>query len=484
MSHRREKDSNHASTIAPYRQHRKNNNADGSSRQLVESRLVPDRTSDGALDYSGTIARQGHSKDRYIHSSYSALIPIRSQSERNIGSTEDLRLERPSSQELALTAQSTKEALEKLSQSSTNNGKKADSKQVTHIKYATATRGGRPGRTTMIKMVDAQEDPFAPAKFKHTKVPAGPPSPPAPVLRSPPRKVTAEEQKEWSIPPSISNWKNPKGFTIAVDKRVAADGRGSEQVTFSDKKAQFAEALALADKAAREQIREKQALKQAMAEQEAQSREERLRELARKAREERHNRQQSSEAPDEPMTEGERQRWKDRSLRLKEAETEVRMSRMGNDRRAKALAKSEGREISDKVALGVARPSQVSGDSRFDSRLFSQAPVSSRISEDQVYDKSLFAAHEAVRSIYKPRLGTNINASQDDNDDGAIDIGSITKDDRFGLKRNHESVDREIGPVQFERDEGTTSHAQSQPSTQAEEPVAKKPRKSRWDVES
>lgn len=45
------------------------------------------------------------------------------------------------------------------------------------------------------------------------KIPRGPPSPPAPVMHSPTRKVTVKEQKEWKIPPCISNWKNAKVLT-------------------------------------------------------------------------------------------------------------------------------------------------------------------------------------------------------------------------------------------------------------------------------
>jgi hypothetical protein len=59
----------------------------------------------------------------------------------------------------------------------------------------------------------------------------GPPSPPAPVLHSPPRKTSAKEQQEWVIPPCISNWKNAKGYTIPLDKRLAADGRGLQEVS-------------------------------------------------------------------------------------------------------------------------------------------------------------------------------------------------------------------------------------------------------------
>ena len=44
----------------------------------------------------------------------------------------------------------------------------------------------------------------------NAKIPRGPPSPPAPVMHSPTRKVTVKEQQDWKIPPCISNWKNAK----------------------------------------------------------------------------------------------------------------------------------------------------------------------------------------------------------------------------------------------------------------------------------
>ncbi|CAN0477339.1 unnamed protein product, partial [Scytosiphon promiscuus] len=48
---------------------------------------------------------------------------------------------------------------------------------------------------------------------------------PVPVLHSPPRKVTVQDQQAWKIPPCVSNWKNARGYTIPLDKRLAADGR-------------------------------------------------------------------------------------------------------------------------------------------------------------------------------------------------------------------------------------------------------------------
>ena len=101
---------------------------------------------------------------------------------------------------------------------------------TTYIRYT-------PGMSTsessqrIIKMTEVVEDPLEPPRFKAKKIPRGPPSPPPPVLRSPPRKATAQEQKEWMIPPCISNWKNNKGYTIPLDKRLAADGRGLQDVS-------------------------------------------------------------------------------------------------------------------------------------------------------------------------------------------------------------------------------------------------------------
>jgi SNW domain-containing protein 1 len=139
-------------------------------------------------------------------------------------------------------------------------------------------------RQRVIRMVTAQVDPLEPPKFKHNKAPGGPPSPPPPVMHSPPRKVTVEDQKAWKIPPCISNWKNSRGYTIALDKRVAADGRGLQQATINDKFAQFAESLQIAEQKAREEVErraqfERQALVEQKNEQESQ-----LREIAQQAR--------------------------------------------------------------------------------------------------------------------------------------------------------------------------------------------------------
>ena len=87
---------------------------------------------------------------------------------------------------------------------------------------------------------------------RHKKVPRGAGSPPVPIMHSPPRPVSVKDQQDWKIPPCISNWKNAKGYTIPLDKRLAADGRGLQETAINDNFAQFTEALYVAEQTARQ----------------------------------------------------------------------------------------------------------------------------------------------------------------------------------------------------------------------------------------
>lgn len=136
-------------------------------------------------------------------------------------------------------------------------------------------------------MVEAQVDPMEPPKHKTKKVPRGPPSPPVPVLHSPPRKLTVEDQQAWKIPPCISNWKNARGYTIPLDKRLAADGRGLQEVTINNKFATLSESLYVAEQKAAEGLKLRNQLKKKMAMQEKEDKEKELREMANRARFER-----------------------------------------------------------------------------------------------------------------------------------------------------------------------------------------------------
>ena len=69
----------------------------------------------------------------------------------------------------------------------------------------------------------------------------------------------------WKIPPCISNWKNTKGYTIPLDKRLAADGRGLQEVTINDNFAKFAESLYIAEAASREEVAKRAAIQRKLA---------------------------------------------------------------------------------------------------------------------------------------------------------------------------------------------------------------------------
>lgn len=199
-------------------------------------------------------------------------------------------------------------------------------------------------------------DPMEPPKHHHKKVPRGPPSPPPPVLHSPPRKVTAKEQADWVIPPCISNWKNAKGFTIPLDKRLAADGRGLQDVQINDNFAKLSEALALASRHAQEEVRQRGLMQQKVAQKEKEAKEQSLRALAQRARDERagitsavgdNNRSARVDSGSE-SEEDEEEEAKERAARERDAlrrdrqqerEKDLRMSRMGAEQKAKVMAR-------------------------------------------------------------------------------------------------------------------------------------------------
>ena len=139
----------------------------------------------------------------------------------------------------------------------------------------------------VIRLVEAQVDPMEPPKHKHKKVPRGPPSPPVPVLHSPPRKLTVKDQQEWKIPPCISNWKNARGYTIPLDKRLAADGRGLQEVTINDKFAHLSESLYVAERKASEDLSARNKMRKLLAMREKEEKERELRDMAMRARMER-----------------------------------------------------------------------------------------------------------------------------------------------------------------------------------------------------
>eukprot|EP00930_Biecheleria_cincta_P058787 TRINITY_DN44589_c0_g1_i1.p1 TRINITY_DN44589_c0_g1~~TRINITY_DN44589_c0_g1_i1.p1 ORF type:complete len:548 (-),score=125.41 TRINITY_DN44589_c0_g1_i1:120-1763(-) len=259
-------------------------------------------------------------------------------------------------------------------------------------------------RERVIKLVERQVDPFMPPRFKHKKVPKGPPSPPPPVHHSPPKKLTAQDQKDWKIPPCVSNWKNAKGYTIPLDKRLNADGRSLQDVAVNDKFAAISEDLYLAERKAREEIKIRNDMMRQKKVREEEIRETQLRDLAAQAR------QQRSELESAPMVEGEsskeaedrRQRMEVLKDRQREIERDQRLELAGKKNKR---GRDEDRDLSERIALGqAAQPT--SQEAQFDARLFNQsAGMDSGYhggSDERcaVYDKPLFADRSQA-GIYK-----------------------------------------------------------------------------------
>ncbi|TFK54639.1 hypothetical protein OE88DRAFT_1716824 [Heliocybe sulcata] len=459
----------------------------GKKKTAAGNTLALQVDAEGNVRYDALV-QQGQREGKRVQSQFKDLIPIAYRKDLEDSERE---MERPTEDEVQATTDKTRAALEKLV-----NGKikAAQPKNVpdgqgktSFIRYTPGQQSGADGlKQRIIKMTEVVEDPLEPPRFKHKKIPRGPPSPPPPVLRSPPRKATAQEQKEWMIPPCISNWKNNKGYTIPLDKRLAADGRGLQDVHINDNFAKLSESLYVADRHAREEVRQRALMQQKLAQKEKEQKEENLRLLAQRAREERSGIAPRPSAPAAQSqaamksgladygsdsgseSEGGRAESDDedaarvrdqmRQEKRRERERELRMNNMGAEQRAKHLARVQNRDISEKIALGLAKPT-TSKESMLDSRLFNQESLQGGFADEEaynLYDRPLFHGSSAAAAIYKAR--GNIEEGNEEAFGGGTEegISRALDNDRFGLGQGRfegaaEQEARE-GPVQFEKD--------------------------------
>ncbi|KAF9246340.1 pre-mRNA-processing protein 45 [Melanogaster broomeanus] len=432
----------------------------GKKKTQAGNTLALQVDSEGNVRYDA-IAHQGQRASKFVQSQFKDLVPL---SHRKDLDEQQRTMERPSEEESA-QPKNVPDAMGK----------------TTYVRYTPGQQGGGDGglKQRIIKMSEV-------------KIPRGPPSPPPPVLRSPPRKATAAEQKEWMIPPCISNWKNNKGFTIPLDKRLAADGRGLQDVSINDNFAKFSESLFIADRHAREEVRQRALMQQKLAQKEKEAKEENLRLLAQRAREERSGvapsvavrptaesravvtsalggygsgsdaASSAADSEDEEDGDGDEEAAKIRdAMRAEKRRDRERDMRY---QRAKMLARQQNRDISEKIALGLAKPT-MSKESMLDSRLFNQEKLSNTFGDEDtygLYDRPLFHGSTAAAAIYKARGNIAAEGSNDEAFGGGTEegIGKALDNDRFGLGKprvgfegaNEQEV-RE-GPVQFEKDAG------------------------------
>ncbi|KAJ2751024.1 mRNA splicing protein [Coemansia pectinata] len=476
----------------------------GKKRTAKGNALSKQVDSDGNTSYTA-LANFGRRENTTVHSQFKDLVPLR---QRKDFEEEDAIPLRPDGEAVREAAERTKLALEKITNARANDGKKVALNGIgrsdpTFVRY---TPGGQAGAEfnsgaaqRIVRVSEMPLDPMEPPKVKHQKKARAPGSPPAPVMHSPPRKLTAEEQKEWSIPPCVSNWKNIHGFTVSLDKRLATDGRGMEDLSVSDGFARLSEALVSAESHARREIQERANIQQTLARREKDAKEERLRMLAQKAREERaaatshprsdadgyvappladaeepreeatpvrrdpnrraaadfftetdSKRGRSESPPPPPRDGGERERDEVRRERRKQHERELRASRMGAEGKAKYLRTGESRDISEKIALGLAKPT-AARESLYDSRLFNQPSASNAALQNEeaynLYDKPLFA-QRAQGGNYRPKA----------EEGGSVqEVERLMGSDRFGAElrapqsQKKDAAGPRSGPVEFEK---------------------------------
>ncbi|NWI57183.1 SNW1 protein, partial [Smithornis capensis] len=421
-------------------------------KKKMSNALAVQVDAEGKIKYDA-IARQGQSKDKVIYSKYTDLVP------KEVMNVDDPELQRPDEEAIREITEKTRAALEKsVSQkvAAAMPVRAADKlAPAQYIRYTPSQQGvafNSGAKQRVIRMVEMQKDPMEPPRFKiNKKIPRGPPSPPAPVMHSPSRKMTVKEQQEWKIPPCISNWKNAKGYTIPLDKRLAADGRGLQTVHINENFAKLAEALYIADRKAREAVEMRAQVERKMAQKEKEKHEEKLREMAQKARERRAGIKTHVEKEDGEA----RERDEIRHDRRKERQHDRNLSRAAPDKRSK-LQRNENRDISEVIALGVPNP-RPSNEIQYDQRLFNQTKgMDSGFAggEDEiynVYDQPWRSGKDMAQNIYRPSKNV-------DKDMYGDDLEARIKTNRFVPDKEFSNSDRNTrgrgrdGPVQFEED--------------------------------
>ncbi|XP_074268983.1 SNW/SKI-interacting protein A [Silene latifolia] len=395
------------------------------------------------VDSKGNVAfdavvRQNENASKIVYSQHRDLVPKILKGEEEEMDLEDEELQK----EIEETMEATKAALEeivnvKLSAAQPKNVPKqsTDSKFIKYQPSQQSAAFNSGAKERIIRMVEMPVDPLEPPKFKHKRVPKASGSPPVPVMHSPPRPVTVKDQQDWKIPPCISNWKNPKGYTIPLDKRLAADGRGLQEVQINDNFAKLSEALYVAEQKAREAVSMRSKVQKEMAMKDKEKKELELRALAAKARSERTGVTAPVAVPAPPGRnmdiddsredyyggKGERemiaqpkeredklQRDKIREERKKERERERRLEAKNESMGKKSkITRDRDRDISEKVALGMASVGAGRGEVMYDQRLFNQEKGmdSGFATDDQynVYDKGLFTAQATLSTLYQPK---------------------------------------------------------------------------------
>ena len=448
------------------------------------------------VDAHGSVAfdavvKQGENAGKIVYSKHSDLVPKIATSDSQAPDDEEEQ-----QKQIEETTERTKAALEKvvnvrLSAAQPKNVPTHDSESK-FIKYKPSQQSAAfnsGAKERIIRMSEMAVDPLEPPKFKHKRVPRASGSPPVPVMHSPPRPVTVKDQQDWKIPPCISNWKNPKGYTIPLDKRLAADGRGLQEVQINDNFAKLSEALYVAEQKAREAVQMRSKVQRELMLKEKERKEQELRALAQKARMERTGgpsapsavpagggrgavdaidedmdmeqppepREQRRESREEREARIERDRIREERRRERERERRLEAKDAAMGKKSK-ITRDRDRDISEKIALGMASTGGAKGgEVMYDQRLFNQdkGMDSGFATDDQynIYSKGLFTAQSTMSTLYRPKK----DGDSDVYGDADEQLEKVMKTERFKPDKAFTGASERTGkrdrPVEFDKQE-------------------------------
>ena len=445
------------------------------------------------VDAHGSVAfdavvKQGENAGKIVYSKHSDLVPKIATSDSQAPDDDE-----EEQKQIEETTERTKAALEKvvnvrLSAAQPKNVPTHDSESK-FIKYKPSQQSAAfnsGAKERIIRMSEMAVDPLEPPKFKHKRVPRASGSPPVPVMHSPPRPVTVKDQQDWKIPPCISNWKNPKGYTIPLDKRLAADGRGLQEVQINDNFAKLSEALYVAEQKAREAVQMRSKVQRELMLKEKERKEQELRALAQKARMERTggppapsavpagggrgtidaiDEDMDMEQPREPRRESreereariERDRIREERRRERERERRLEAKDAAMGKKSK-ITRDRDRDISEKIALGMASTGGAKGgEVMYDQRLFNQdkGMDSGFATDDQynIYSKGLFTAQSTMSTLYRPKKDSDSDVYGDTDEQ----LEKVMKTERFKPDKAFTGASERTGkrdrPVEFDKQE-------------------------------
>merc|ERR1711920_150034 len=231
------------------------------------------------------------------------------------------------------------------------------------------------------------------------KVPWTPYNESVPVIHSPSNILDSKNTLNWKIPPVVSNWKNTKGYIIPLDKRLLADGRNLQEAKINDNFAKLSEALYIAEQKAREdtELRRRIAEEHALREKEkkdtemrasamqarmektltnenkASSLDEKAKELQNLLELHTDNNKEEKKRFNKENSKKRIERNEIREERRREREKDRRIAEAGGHKYKKGkLFRDRDRDISERVALGLANVQKITDNVIYDQTLFDQ----------------------------------------------------------------------------------------------------------------